>query len=1040
MAISPTTMLALFQELEKRIAAIDIRQGGPQGPIGKTGPKGLTGPKGDKGDKGEKGDKGDPGRPGAKGEQGPKGPQGPAGRDGARGPAGPKGEPGVGVQGPVGPQGERGVDGVSIVDLQCDMDGRFTAYFSDGSEVDVGTLHSPDGQTIIYSSGGGGGGSGTDPDFAGAGTRGYVPDPGVEQGYVLSDSGAWISVASAGTPPHNDLQGLQGGTAGQYYHLTQVEYNTLIDWILNGIPGQVDSVVGGDFITVDSTDPINPVVNWDGANLDDLLDVDVPTPLSGQHLYWDGEASAWKSKFSLAAVNIQEFAYRWSNAPNPLPGAGYISSNNANPALVTTLYIHEETRNGNDATFLWDLLTIGDWVNISPPGDTTIANQYDVTGAPTKSGDVYTVPVTLFATTPYLPNNNTQISVWARFGVDVNGLPPGGTDGQMLYKVGTDDFVAEWGDPIDPGVTQIVAGANITISPTNGIGVVTINASGDGGGGGQVNTVVAGTGIAVNSIDPVNPVVSNTGVLSFATRTGAVVPVGTDYDTFYAPLAHVGAGGNAHALATTSTAGFMSAADKTKLDGTFVNSFNTRTGAVVPQVGDYSSFYAPLAHVGAGGTAHAEATTSVAGFMSASDKTKLNGLPSTFVTQIIAGTNVTISPVGGTGTVTINAEGGGGSGATEAEITQNAHGLAKGEAIRFNGTAWVKALANVETTTALGIVTEVVNANTFKYAITGRYQLNLGLTSDEWYFVSDVTAGALTPTEPLTISQPIVYSEANGWVSIYSYRPTTAEEDNPGIPEAPTDGNYYSRRNATWAVNNPITNYIGEAPNDGNYYSRRSNDWIVNNPIDTSGFVTIAGTQTITGRKTFTQYVETTGAGYFLTPDDGKYGFSGGGGLTKVSGNTWITSQGASIQFDLSADASVDWVMQQDKIYCNRTVSVTTANSLTSKTYVDNLDSGNVKTSGTQNIGGNKTFTSVLAWAPTTYDGGVPSNSSRQPFVRNGITGQVYYANYSIPAMTEVRGLFLGLANLLGVNLVDMEALLAAHGHSQANIEALTYV
>lgn len=40
-----------------------------------------------------------------------------------------------------------------------------------------------------------------------------------------------------------------------------------------------------------------------------------------------------------------------------------------------------------------------------------------------------------------------------------------------------------------------------------------------------------------------------------------------NHDSTYAPLSHVGAGGTAHAAATTSTAGFMSAADKTKLDG-----------------------------------------------------------------------------------------------------------------------------------------------------------------------------------------------------------------------------------------------------------------------------------------------------------------------------------------------------------------------------------------------------------------------------------------------------------------------------------------
>lgn len=39
--------------------------------------------------------------------------------------------------------------------------------------------------------------------------------------------------------------------------------------------------------------------------------------------------------------------------------------------------------------------------------------------------------------------------------------------------------------------------------------------------------------------------------------------------------------------------------------------------------------YTPIAHVGTGGTAHANATTSVAGFMSAADKTKLDGIGGT---------------------------------------------------------------------------------------------------------------------------------------------------------------------------------------------------------------------------------------------------------------------------------------------------------------------------------------------------------------------------------------------------------------------------
>lgn len=54
-------------------------------------------------------------------------------------------------------------------------------------------------------------------------------------------------------------------------------------------------------------------------------------------------------------------------------------------------------------------------------------------------------------------------------------------------------------------------------------------------------------------------------VLSVNGFTGAVTLTAVDVGA--APSSHVGAGGAAHANATTSTAGFMSAADKTKLDG-----------------------------------------------------------------------------------------------------------------------------------------------------------------------------------------------------------------------------------------------------------------------------------------------------------------------------------------------------------------------------------------------------------------------------------------------------------------------------------------
>lgn len=152
------------------------------------------------------------------------------------------------------------------------------------------------------------------------------------------------------------------------------------------------------------------------------------------------------------------------------------------------------------------------------------------------------------------------------------------------------------------------------------------------------------------------------GVASFNTRTGNVVPAAGDYtatqitntpagniasvtvqgainelDTEKLPLSHAGSGGSAHALVTTSVAGFMSAADKTKLDGIPGGTIPALTSTAPQSVGTVNTLgtsteAARADHVHAhgaqgGGTLHAEATTSTPGFMSAADKTKLNAYP-----------------------------------------------------------------------------------------------------------------------------------------------------------------------------------------------------------------------------------------------------------------------------------------------------------------------------------------------------------------------------------------------------------------------------
>ena len=149
-------------------------------------------------------------------------------------------------------------------------------------------------------------------------------------------------------------------------------------------------------------------------------------------------------------------------------------------------------------------------------------------------------------------------------------------------------------------------------------------------------------------------------------------------------------GGTLHADATTSTSGFMSATDKTKLDGVATGATNTPLTASAPQnvtkaaavVGvatdaarsDHKHDIATAAPVAiggalaegsstsmaradhvhthgdqAGGTLHAVATTTVDGFLSAADKTKLDGmLPSDSdqwkqPVRLCSATNITLS-------------------------------------------------------------------------------------------------------------------------------------------------------------------------------------------------------------------------------------------------------------------------------------------------------------------------------------------------------------------------------------------------------------
>lgn len=117
-------------------------------------------------------------------------------------------------------------------------------------------------------------------------------------------------------------------------------------------------------------------------------------------------------------------------------------------------------------------------------------------------------------------------------------------------------------------------------------------------------------------------------------------------------------------------------------------------------------------------------------------------------------------------------------------ITQTGHGFSALDVLRHNGSAWVKAQADSETTTALGIVVSVPGANSFVLANNGVVTITShGLTVGQYYFLSAATSGALDSTEPTGLnqaSQPILYVIDANTLFLLPYRPSQAVSDAGG--------------------------------------------------------------------------------------------------------------------------------------------------------------------------------------------------------------------------------------------------------------------
>lgn len=233
-----------------------------------------------------------------------------------------------------------------------------------------------------------------------------------------------------------------------------------------------------------------------------------------------------------------------------------------------------------------------------------------------------------------------------------------------------------------PGVKHVHAGTNISITGTDEDPI--INSTG-GSGGGQVNTVVAGTGISVNSTDPVNPIITNSApdqTVSITAGTNITSVTGT-YPNFTINAA-TQTGGTGDVVGPASA-----------INNNFA-AFDTTTGKLIKDSGSNSSSFAPA--LGSDDNYVTDAEKVVIGNTSGTntgDQTSIVGITGTFTQFNTAVTDAELARTDAantfTGTQTITQID---MGNTDTSITRSAAGVISVEGVAIPSISSTSTLTN----------------------------------------------------------------------------------------------------------------------------------------------------------------------------------------------------------------------------------------------------------------------------------------------------------------------------------------------------------
>lgn len=149
----------------------------------------------------------------------------------------------------------------------------------------------------------------------------------------------------------------------------------------------------------------------------------------------------------ISPVGATATHYLWDSATaNASPAPGYIRANNADHALATALYINATSRFGNSTLAAWTSLQQEDYIGIWEEGTDRAGITYQVTGAPINGTTWVTVFVAAVPGSGGGMNNLQPVTVHTADNPR-NKLPLGGFAGQVLTKVDSASFNADWQTP-----------------------------------------------------------------------------------------------------------------------------------------------------------------------------------------------------------------------------------------------------------------------------------------------------------------------------------------------------------------------------------------------------------------------------------------------------------------------------------------------------------------------------------------------------------------------------------------------------------------